>query len=125
MEDVRYQLNTSSLQERRTLCRSSMSMWYWLRLVIEKLLPPSGNLHEWVEFRRISLTGFRSCTSRSHYRSVSKQTTRIPDFSVVEFDDRTVMLCDQCEKEYHVGCLRESGRCDLNVSYSLCFHMIT
>ncbi|GKC43185.1 hypothetical protein Tco_1060907 [Tanacetum coccineum] len=40
-------------------------------------------LHEWVsdkqhvEFRRISLTGFRSCTSRSHYRSVSKQTTRI------------------------------------------------
>ncbi|GJU13947.1 hypothetical protein Tco_1136343 [Tanacetum coccineum] len=43
-----------------------------------KLLPPSGNLHEWVEFRRISLTGFRSCTSRSHYQSVSKQTTRYP-----------------------------------------------
>nr|GEW20233.1 BTB/POZ and TAZ domain-containing protein 4-like [Tanacetum cinerariifolium] len=38
--------------------------------------PPSGNLHEWVEFRRISLTGFRNCTSHSHYRSVSKQTTR-------------------------------------------------
>ncbi|GKD18626.1 hypothetical protein Tco_1207784, partial [Tanacetum coccineum] len=31
-----------------------------------------------VEFRRISLTGFRSCTSRSYYRSVSKQTTRYP-----------------------------------------------
>ncbi|GJV92693.1 50S ribosomal protein L13, chloroplastic-like protein isoform X2 [Tanacetum coccineum] len=29
-----------------------------------------------VEFRRISLTGFRSCTSRSQYRNVSKQTTR-------------------------------------------------
>ncbi|GJZ91937.1 hypothetical protein Tco_0664002 [Tanacetum coccineum] len=29
-----------------------------------------------VEFRRISLTGFRSCASRSYYRSVSKQTTR-------------------------------------------------
>ncbi|GKA60473.1 hypothetical protein Tco_0759880 [Tanacetum coccineum] len=43
MEDVRYQLNTSSLQERRT-----------------------------VEFRRISLTGFRSCTSRSHYRASQK-----------------------------------------------------
>ncbi|GKA67178.1 hypothetical protein Tco_0766986 [Tanacetum coccineum] len=27
--------------------------------------------------KRISLTGFRSCTSRSRYRSVSKQTTRI------------------------------------------------
>ncbi|GJX27781.1 putative nuclease HARBI1 isoform X2 [Tanacetum coccineum] len=30
-----------------------------------------------VGFKRISLTRFRSCTSRSHYRSVSKQTTRI------------------------------------------------
>ncbi|GJV85888.1 retrovirus-related pol polyprotein from transposon TNT 1-94 [Tanacetum coccineum] len=49
MEDVRYQLNTLLLQERRT-----------------------------VEFRRISLTGFHSCTSRSHYRSVTKQTTRYP-----------------------------------------------
>ncbi|KAM3340150.1 putative protein isoform X1 [Capsicum galapagoense] len=38
---------------------------------------------------------------------------RTPDFSVSKFDDRTVMLCDQCEKEYHVGCLRESGLCDL------------
>ncbi|KAJ0704641.1 putative histone acetyltransferase chromatin regulator PHD family [Helianthus annuus] len=38
---------------------------------------------------------------------------RAQDFSVAEFDDRTMMLCDQCEKEYHVGCLRESGRCDL------------
>ncbi|GKA71746.1 zinc finger, CCHC-type containing protein [Tanacetum coccineum] len=34
-------------------------------------------LHERVEFRRISLTGFRSCTSRSLYHSVSKQTTRV------------------------------------------------
>ncbi|GJS89473.1 hypothetical protein Tco_0772109 [Tanacetum coccineum] len=31
----------------------------------------------WVEFQGISLTEFRSCTSRSHYRSISKQTTRI------------------------------------------------
>ncbi|GKD34624.1 hypothetical protein Tco_1250133 [Tanacetum coccineum] len=30
-----------------------------------------------VECKRISLTGFCSCTSRSHYQSVSKQTTRI------------------------------------------------
>ncbi|GJY19077.1 hypothetical protein Tco_0390568 [Tanacetum coccineum] len=35
-------------------------------------------LHERVEFQRISLIGFCSCTSRSHYRSVSKQTTRYP-----------------------------------------------
>lgn len=38
---------------------------------------------------------------------------RAHDFSVSKFDDRTVMLCDQCEKEFHVGCLRDSGLCDL------------
>ncbi|GJU88378.1 hypothetical protein Tco_1300801 [Tanacetum coccineum] len=35
-----------------------------------------------VEFRRISLTGFRSCTSRSHYQRISKQTTRYPCVAV-------------------------------------------
>ncbi|GJS97721.1 hypothetical protein Tco_0804689 [Tanacetum coccineum] len=29
-----------------------------------------------IEFRRIFLTGFRSCTSHSHYQNVSKQTSR-------------------------------------------------
>ncbi|GFY93269.1 acyl-CoA N-acyltransferase with RING/FYVE/PHD-type zinc finger domain-containing protein [Actinidia rufa] len=38
---------------------------------------------------------------------------RAHDFSVAKFDERTVMLCDQCEREYHVGCLRNSGLCDL------------
>lgn len=38
---------------------------------------------------------------------------RSHDFSIGRFDERTVILCDQCEKEYHVGCLRENGLCDL------------
>ncbi|KAK6943690.1 Tify domain binding domain [Dillenia turbinata] len=38
---------------------------------------------------------------------------RAQDFSREQFDDRTVILCDQCEKEYHISCLRESGLCDL------------
>ncbi|XP_010517021.2 PREDICTED: uncharacterized protein LOC104792538 [Camelina sativa] len=38
---------------------------------------------------------------------------RSHDFSIGKFDDRTVILCDQCEKEYHVGCLRANGLCDL------------
>ncbi|XP_010515870.1 PREDICTED: uncharacterized protein LOC104791636 isoform X2 [Camelina sativa] len=38
---------------------------------------------------------------------------RSHDFSIGKFDDRTVILCDQCEKEYHVGCLRENELCDL------------
>ncbi|KAL3825602.1 hypothetical protein ACJIZ3_021631 [Penstemon smallii] len=28
-------------------------------------------------------------------------------FSASGFDDDTVIICDQCEKEYHVGCLRQ------------------
>jgi hypothetical protein len=35
------------------------------------------------------------------------------DFDKDEFSDRTVIICDQCEREYHVGCLRSTGRCDL------------
>ncbi|XP_075493034.1 uncharacterized protein LOC142530967 isoform X1 [Primulina tabacum] len=35
------------------------------------------------------------------------------DFSAVEFNDSTVIICDQCEKEYHVGCLRENKIADL------------
>ncbi|GJS91973.1 reverse transcriptase domain-containing protein [Tanacetum coccineum] len=34
-----------------------------------------------IEFKRIILTGFRSCTSRSRYWSVSKQTTRTSTLS--------------------------------------------
>ncbi|CDP07019.1 unnamed protein product [Coffea canephora] len=35
------------------------------------------------------------------------------DFSSSDFGPRTVILCDQCEKEYHVGCLKEHGLDDL------------
>ncbi|KAG1361365.1 putative increased DNA methylation 1 [Cocos nucifera] len=38
---------------------------------------------------------------------------RCHDFCKSGFDDRTVMLCDQCEREYHVGCLREHKMADL------------
>ncbi|CAJ1890640.1 unnamed protein product [Sphenostylis stenocarpa] len=32
---------------------------------------------------------------------------RAVDFSRSGFGPRTIILCDQCEKEYHVGCLRD------------------
>ncbi|KAG1656826.1 hypothetical protein FOA52_008460 [Chlamydomonas sp. UWO 241] len=35
------------------------------------------------------------------------------DFDKEGFSDRTVIICDQCEREFHVGCLREEGRCHL------------
>uniref|UniRef100_A0A452XG90 PHD-type domain-containing protein n=1 Tax=Aegilops tauschii subsp. strangulata TaxID=200361 RepID=A0A452XG90_AEGTS len=35
------------------------------------------------------------------------------DFNNSVFDERTVILCDQCEKEYHVGCLRSEWQVDL------------
>ncbi|XP_057535170.1 increased DNA methylation 1 isoform X2 [Amaranthus tricolor] len=35
------------------------------------------------------------------------------DFSKSGFGPRTIILCDQCEKEYHVGCLKEYKMADL------------
>ncbi|XP_062227788.1 uncharacterized protein LOC133926064 [Phragmites australis] len=35
------------------------------------------------------------------------------DFNNAVFDERTVILCDQCEKEYHIGCLRSQWQVDL------------
>lgn len=33
-----------------------------------------------------------------------------PDFHPgPDFSDRTMIVCDSCEREYHVGCLRECG----------------
>ena len=37
-----------------------------------------------------------------------------PDFALGTFCDRTMILCDQCECEFHVGCLRKAARCDLS-----------
>eukprot|EP00249_Psilotum_nudum_P013656 c24443_g1_i2 orf=966-2783(+) len=35
------------------------------------------------------------------------------DFLKSGFGARTIMLCDQCEREYHVGCMREKGLTNL------------
>ncbi|PRW56093.1 Nucleosome-remodeling factor subunit BPTF isoform A [Chlorella sorokiniana] len=36
------------------------------------------------------------------------------DFQRGGFGPRTIMLCDQCEREFHVGCLKKCGKCDLD-----------
>ncbi|KAG0497747.1 hypothetical protein HPP92_002438 [Vanilla planifolia] len=38
---------------------------------------------------------------------------RSKDYTKSGFCQRTVMICDQCEKEYHVGCLKNHGMDDL------------
>ncbi|XWS59590.1 hypothetical protein CRYUN_Cryun08bG0135100 [Craigia yunnanensis] len=38
---------------------------------------------------------------------------RACDFSKSGFGPRTIILCDQCEKEYHIGCLRTRKMADL------------
>ncbi|XP_007027516.2 PREDICTED: uncharacterized protein LOC18598089 isoform X1 [Theobroma cacao] len=38
---------------------------------------------------------------------------RACDFSKSGFGPRTILLCDQCEKEYHIGCLRTHKMADL------------
>ncbi|EXC24900.1 Chromodomain-helicase-DNA-binding protein 4 [Morus notabilis] len=35
------------------------------------------------------------------------------DFSKSDFGPQTVLFCDQCEKEFHVGCLKDRGMQDL------------
>ncbi|GJU80675.1 hypothetical protein Tco_1283040 [Tanacetum coccineum] len=55
-----------------------------------------------VEFKRISLTGFRSCTSRSRYRSVSKQTTRYIQRIIVVLQDDQVLEEINCAYWYRI-----------------------
>ncbi|KAL0291258.1 UNVERIFIED_CONTAM: Increased DNA methylation 1, partial [Sesamum radiatum] len=38
---------------------------------------------------------------------------RCHDFCKSEFTACTIIICDQCEKEYHVGCLKEKNIVDL------------
>ncbi|GJU17863.1 hypothetical protein Tco_1145829, partial [Tanacetum coccineum] len=45
-----------------------------------------------LEFKRISLTGFRICTSRSRYQSVSKQTTRFDSYRIAQVTCRSACL---------------------------------
>ena len=37
------------------------------------------------------------------------QVCREPDFLKNDFGARTMILCDQCEREFHVGCLEKAG----------------
>lgn len=37
------------------------------------------------------------------------------DFQRGGFGERTILICDQCEREFHVGCLKEHHGCDLQV----------
>jgi hypothetical protein len=39
---------------------------------------------------------------------------RHSDFQAEGFGPRTVLLCDQCEREYHVACLHDAGRATLS-----------
>ena len=36
-----------------------------------------------------------------------------PDFQRGGFGERTMIICDQCEREFHIGCLAEAGRAHL------------
>ncbi len=36
-----------------------------------------------------------------------------PDFQRGGFGPRTMIICDQCEREFHIGCLAEAGRAQL------------
>uniref|UniRef100_A0A0E0HVY6 PHD-type domain-containing protein n=1 Tax=Oryza nivara TaxID=4536 RepID=A0A0E0HVY6_ORYNI len=48
------------------------------------------------------VTGFGGCA-----------LCRLHDFSKKKFSARTVLLCDQCGREFHIGCLKEHNMADL------------
>uniref|UniRef100_A0A0D9WUF5 PHD-type domain-containing protein n=1 Tax=Leersia perrieri TaxID=77586 RepID=A0A0D9WUF5_9ORYZ len=48
------------------------------------------------------ITGFGGCA-----------LCRLHDFSKKKFSARTVLLCDQCGREFHIGCLKEHNMADL------------
>ncbi|GJX12955.1 hypothetical protein Tco_0204713 [Tanacetum coccineum] len=70
--------------------------WAWRAATIGK--PTS------IEFKRISLIGFHSCTSRSRYRSVSKQTTRHLPQSCLMLTLEGFPFITVNTKEYHSEC---------------------
>ena len=37
-----------------------------------------------------------------------------PDFERGGFGARTMIICDQCEREFHVGCLKHAGKGELD-----------
>jgi hypothetical protein len=49
---------------------------------------------------------------------------RLPDFLRGAFGDRTILICDTCEREYHVGCLRSHGLADLKEVGIACYVML-
>ncbi|GJZ86698.1 retrovirus-related pol polyprotein from transposon TNT 1-94 [Tanacetum coccineum] len=76
---------------------------YVFTMKMEILLEPTSN-KLLVEFKRISLTGFRSCTSRSRYRSISKQTTRHLPQSCLMLTLEGFPFITVNTKEYHSEC---------------------
>ncbi|GJY74874.1 hypothetical protein Tco_0479305 [Tanacetum coccineum] len=66
-----------------------------------------------IEFKRISLTGFRSCTSRSRYQSVSKQTIHLihiesrkpPIVELFNVNSGRISIVTVNTKEYHYDVL--------------------
>ncbi|GKA91120.1 hypothetical protein Tco_0812990 [Tanacetum coccineum] len=82
-----------------------------------------------VEFKRISLTGFRSCTSRSRDQSVSKQTTRwiyiesrkSPTAELFDVDSGRIFIVTVNTKEYHSVVLANITRIMHSISALLLF----
>ncbi|GJR39377.1 retrovirus-related pol polyprotein from transposon TNT 1-94 [Tanacetum coccineum] len=81
---------------------------YLCRLRMRSILTRHGlevvTVRKPVEFKRISLIGFRSCTSRSRYRSVSKQTTRHLPQSCLMLTLEGFPFITMNTNEYHSEC---------------------
>ncbi|KAM0848102.1 hypothetical protein ACQ4PT_054586 [Festuca glaucescens] len=80
-----------------------------------ELIPSNKYLHA----RYVSLQHLRlhlvdvHCASKCPFTIGLVCSLALHEFGKKKFSARTVLLCDQCGREYHVGCLKEHGMADL------------
>ncbi|GJV71970.1 hypothetical protein Tco_1491965 [Tanacetum coccineum] len=92
------QLPTSLKKRLQDLLKASTDIFAWTYADMTRI--PRTIM---VKFKRISLTGFRSCTIRSCYRSVTKQTTRSSTAELFDVDSGRISIVTVNTKDYHSG----------------------
>eukprot|EP00250_Pteridium_aquilinum_P034524 c7702_g1_i1 orf=637-4326(-) len=79
----------------------------------EKSLPPCGGQLRGITAKKKGLERCQ-CVVRASKNSIGGCVIcKSGDFLKTGFGAKTVLLCDQCEREFHVGCLKEEGIVDL------------
>lgn len=84
-------------------------------------------VHEWFDCKGVycGLVGVHRCTvvlRELEFMSSSCALCGSPDYEEAtgkDLNPRTIIICDTCECEYHIGCLKNKGMADLKVKGAL------